>query len=270
MKQEDIDKIMFSNCDVISLDTNKTYNQMGSGLGISISKSILKRLNHRFEVTSKEGFGTEVKILIDSLFFLDTEDITQVEESCSMTIPFIESNFKPHSFISSNELVIIEKNTQSPKKSFISHLRHKSDELIKQLNKDIVLIVEDNDQIRKAGANVLSKYISKNNLDFCVFECCDGIDLLNIIRKDQENQNRIKIIISDENMEYMCGSTAIGIIRELQICNKIKKIFISSLTAFTDDNTLEMIKRKGSDMIIEKPLNSDKIELLFRNFNTFK
>ena len=270
MKQDDVDKIIYSDTDIISLDTNKTYNQMGSGLGLSISKSLLKRLNHKFDIISKEGLGTEFRIYIDSI-----EQIHKCysirEESGSLTIPYFEldnSRFDGYnSFINKEQQN--ERVSFSSRHSFIHHSKNKSEDLINLANKDCILIVEDNDQIRKACSSVLSKYIFKNKLDYCIVDCSDGVDMLYILRKDQENQNKIKIIITDENMEYMCGSTAIAIIRELEKFNKLKRRFISSLTAFTDENTIQMIKRKGSDVIIDKPLNSDKIDSLFQNYNAF-
>ncbi len=140
------------------------------------------------------------------------------------------------------------------------------------ISNDIILIVEDNKYLRNSVCLLTTNYLLHNkSLNFEVISCNDGIDMLHLIKNDRELfTNKIKIIITDENMDYMCGSTAIKLIRELEYCKKIERIFISSLTAFSDDESIKSILSKGANMIIEKPLTNNKLDLLFENFIKFK
>ena len=99
-------------------------------------------------------------------------------------------------------------------------------------------------------------------------ETYDGVDLLIKVVEDQQVGNLIDIIITDENMEYMSGSTAVSIMRDWEKCNKIKKIFIISLTAFADEITLNEIKNKGSDLVLIKPLCQSSLNKLFHDLKS--
>ncbi len=89
------------------------------------------------------------------------------------------------------------------------------------------------------------KFILKsfNSSLYEIVECCDGIELLNMLRLDTGNV--IKLILIDENMEYLNGSESVRIIRKLQENRKIKDHHIVCLTAFDDLETKERIIKGG-------------------------
>lgn len=132
-----------------------------------------------------------------------------------------------------------------------------------------VLLVDDSESIRNATLNLLkrSKEIFSN---YQAVEGTDGIDALNFIMHDQIEGGRIKIIISDENMEFMNGSETFRIIRKLEQNRKVKKVFLVSLTAFSDDYTLDSIKKEGADLILSKPLTKSSLTLIHKEYLAFK
>ena len=67
MLQEDITKLFNDN---MMFRTSEKYNQEGSGLGLSICKTIASKLNHKIEVKSQYGEGSLFSILIE-YFILD-------------------------------------------------------------------------------------------------------------------------------------------------------------------------------------------------------
>ena len=119
------------------------------------------------------------------------------------------------------------------------------------------VVDDDSAPLRKSVCNIIKNYVETC---FQPIECEDGIDILKVI-KDDFNED-IKIIITDENMEYMSGSRTISILKNLERNNKIAKYFIVSLTAFSDEQTIKEIKDKGANMVIEKPLTNNDFENL--------
>ena len=99
--------------------------------------------------------------------------------------------------------------------------------------------------------------------DFEILEGYDGIDLLNMVRSDKDNKNRL--IFIDENMEYLNGSQAVSIVRNLEQNKKIKKYEIISITAFDDKATQDRILGSGVNSILLKPCNKSDIRKILVN-----
>ena len=89
-----------------------------------------------------------------------------------------------------------------------------------------------------------------------------------MIKNDQKNENKIVMIISDENMEYMQGSNSFKILTELENQKKISKVTKITLTAFSDETTIKEIKSKGSDEILNKPLTLKNLKVVINNYLT--
>jgi len=96
--------------------------------------------------------------------------------------------------------------------------------------------------------------------NFEILEGADGIDLLNIIRRDVEGL--IKYVFTDENMEYLNGSEAVQIIRKLEEKRKIKRYPIASITAFDDVDTKNRVINSGVNTIIPKPCTKTDLSKL--------
>lgn len=82
-----------------------------------------------------------------------------------------------------------------------------------------IIICDDSLTLRKSVKNLISNNKEISAI-YDTIECFDGVDMLMKIIEDQELGNLIEIIFTDENMEYMCGSNAIYIIREWERLKK--------------------------------------------------
>ena len=130
-----------------------------------------------------------------------------------------------------------------------------------------ILIVDDHKLVRKALKNLCEEVISKySKKEYEILEANDGIELLYRLMFDQSQNNLIKCIITDENMEYMNGSQATKIVRKLEKFNKIKYIPIASITAFDSNKMKEFLIKKGIDFILSKPCSRDQLKEFFEKF----
>jgi len=122
-----------------------------------------------------------------------------------------------------------------------------------------ILIVDDNQLLNDSLKRILNGILMEHSLKFEIKTLTDGLDLINEVIKDTEQGNRIKCIFTDENMDFINGSEAIKILRNLESKNKIKNIKIVSITCHEEKEILENILNSGADMVIIKPASKDKI-----------
>lgn len=141
-----------------------------------------------------------------------------------------------------------------------------------QNNKRVILIVDDHLYIRESVKMLLNKILKDKNLleTFTIKEGNDGCNIITNIIYDQFDNNKIKCVITDENMEFINGSEAIKIVRNLQSQNKIKPVIIASLSAFEDDLMKKVIQETGVDYILSKPCNESNLLKFFEKFNILK
>ncbi len=121
------------------------------------------------------------------------------------------------------------------------------------------MVVEDNQFINDALKKLLEKVIKESGKNFEVIQMTDGIDMIKQIIDDQSNGNLIKCIFTDENMEYINGSEAIKILRDLEKQNKIKNVKIFSISSQEDNATVKMLKDSGADLVLGKPISKTLI-----------
>ncbi len=77
----------------------------------------------------------------------------------------------------------------------------------------------------------------------------------------------ISCIITDENMEFMDGSLAVKIIRQIEQKKEMKRMKIITCTCHEDQETSNMIMQSGSDMILSKPLNKSNLMSAMKELN---
>lgn len=130
-----------------------------------------------------------------------------------------------------------------------------------------ILVVDDTETIRRSIKKLLRSDAYFENYD--ILEASDGIELLNTVIIDQLQGNNIKLIITDENMEFMSGSAAIAILKQLEKESKINKIFIASLTAFSDEDINNNLIKLGADVVITKPLSITNKKILLEKFDGY-
>lgn len=123
-------------------------------------------------------------------------------------------------------------------------------------NTSQILIVDDISYCRMQLDNMLKKIRKEKNLNFEIIQEDDGLGTINRVIKDMtENLNKIKLIISDENMNYINGSQSFSTLSILEHKGAIKKIKKAILTAIEDDGTLNYLKSSANaDYVLKKPV----------------
>ena len=103
-----------------------------------------------------------------------------------------------------------------------------------------------------------------NNVE--IIEGKDGADLIKFIVDDQSNGNKILCIFSDESMEYINGSNAMIILKELESKQKIKYLpHAICVTAFQDDYTKEYLIKSGFNNILDKNPKKETLKDILSN-----
>jgi len=140
---------------------------------------------------------------------------------------------------------------------------------LKNLMAPKILIVDDNQILNDSLKRIVNGILIEHSLKFEVKTLTDGLDLINEVIKDVEEGNRIKCVLTDENMDFLNGSESIKIIRSLESRNKIKNIKIISITCHEDKETLGNIINSGADMVLVKPATKDIIYSSLLNLKIF-
>lgn len=242
-------------------NTDKMYNEMGTGLGIRIVKTILKKLNHAFEVDSVVGKGTCFRILIkefeyNSNWHSDRARRGTIKADLMNQESLVKVVTEFRSSLQINERKASQASFRQFSKKDIENL---------PLKEKRILIVEDSPPLRKALVKVIEEAdISK---DHDILEGEDGKDILSCVISNQQSGVNVSIIISDENMEYINGSEAFRILRSLEKQQKLPRIFIISLTAFSDEDSKQKIRDSGADLVITKPMTKSAFAEAFKIYN---
>ena len=144
---------------------------------------------------------------------------------------------------------------------------NQSDENSESYKRKIV-IIEDDRIMNMTIKNLLMKIINLKKLDILVIQCYDGIDLLKEIMDDQKNGNLIDLIITDENMEFMNGTQALSILRDLESKSKVKLPYIvSSTTDQISDQKMNLLSIKK---ILPKPIDRNSLTNVLKELNYFE
>jgi DNA-binding NarL/FixJ family response regulator len=131
---------------------------------------------------------------------------------------------------------------------------HKCTKLRKQ-----VLIIDDDPITLSSIRSIVTNYINRKGLNFEILEGTDGSDLIKHVKEDKEN--RIKLILTDENMSNIEGSEAILAIKDLKESNDIKVV---SITSMDDLASIERIINCGADEVYTKPVNKYMLESVLK------
>ena len=135
------------------------------------------------------------------------------------------------------------------------------------MKKEKILIVDDNYYNNEATKNILRKILKEAGSEIEIITGSDGADIIHQIILDQSKGNEIRCIITDENMEYINGSEAIRIIRNLERKNKIKFVNIISVTGNEGSEFSNEIVEAGADLVLGKPLKRLLIQKTLKQFN---
>ena len=95
----------------------------------------------------------------------------------------------------------------------------------------------------------------------------DGSDIVHHVVQDQSKGNEIKCILTDENMEYLNGSEAIRIVRNMESRQRVKFVNIISVTSNEDSNIIQEIIRAGAQTVLNKPLTKSVLARVLKDYN---
>ncbi len=137
---------------------------------------------------------------------------------------------------------------------------------LKSKKKGKILVVDDNQFVVEATVTQLRKVLKEAGSDMEIIVGCDGSDIIHHIVQDQSKGNEIKLILTDENMEYLNGSDAIRIIRNLENRQKVKFVNIITITSNEDPYYIDEIKRAGAQIVLNKPLSKSVIARVLKEY----
>lgn len=134
-----------------------------------------------------------------------------------------------------------------------------------------ILIVDDQAFCRKTLFNILHGALTEMNIadKFKIIEANDGIETLNIVIGDHRlGGNRIKLIISDQNMAFVNGTESFSLLDNLfcngKINSNIPKVI---LTALGEEEAYRQIRKVCQvKSIIKKPANKQHMRDLIANY----
>ncbi len=127
-----------------------------------------------------------------------------------------------------------------------------------------IIICDDQKIILDSFEKVL---LSINNVadKYDIIKITDGAFILNQIVND-EIEKKIKIVFTDENMEYINGSEAVQLIKKLEKNGKLSTgIIYCSITAFVGDVSKELLSI-GFDRVLSKPINKTQAVSVLKEF----
>ena len=287
----------------IQMDLNHDYNSKGSGLGLSICKSLANLLGYKigFKSNYEKGskFFLEIKCdlgrqrnntncleneiimlsprknnthreyfqignYLDKDYIISVKTQNSIEEQTEK----IEFGLNRNEFVKNVEKMDL-KGSRSPNfelldiSSFGFDIGESNDYNEAKL---IFVVVDDHKIVRDNTKNLLKIVLSSMKIeDYLIIEGSDGIDLINIVKNDKGN--KIKCILLDENMEYLNGSETVKILRKLEEKNVINKYNYVSVTAFDDQETKNNIIKSGINSILSKPCTKSSLINVVKKLN---
>lgn len=192
--------------------------------------------------------------------------------------PEIYFEIKPTPFNNININIIDTENAKSKLKSTLNiHCKYNnnsnSSNVITQSfnnnsidSKSYILICDDSKPILDSLERLLLSIPQITN-NYLIVRASDGSSLISSVLEKQLD-GRLELVLTDENMEYINGSHAIGILKSLEAQGKVSiGTRYVSITAFEDEVTRRNIYNSGADRILSKPVSKKELELLLEDFN---
>jgi hypothetical protein len=128
----------------------------------------------------------------------------------------------------------------------------------------IILVVDDEKLIRQSNINLIKKHFIDMDVNLLICECEDGFDCLYTIYRFKKKGIEFNYIITDQTMNYICGTVLSDIIKILKINGVIKDINMYMLTSYSS----KIIKNNSNFIeIFCKPLKKRHLETMFSHLN---
>jgi len=124
-----------------------------------------------------------------------------------------------------------------------------------------IILADDNHLINSCNERIIKGIVKKDDLyKYEIIKVSDGLDVIKIFL-NMENKEKIKLIITDENMDCFNGSEMIKFIRKVEKLNKLKKIKIASVSSEDDERHRNYLIDCGADFVFSKPLSKGNVRI---------
>lgn len=127
-----------------------------------------------------------------------------------------------------------------------------------KLEKDLIIICDDS-KIILDGTEKLLRSIESLMSKYSIVRVTDGSALIADVIKYSAT-SKLKLVITDENMEYVNGSQAVSLLKQLEnngkIINTTKYVCV---TAFEDEDTRRKLSTSGFTNVLSKPLTKSTL-----------
>ena len=110
---------------------------------------------------------------------------------------------------------------------------------------------------RKSTVRLVRQYLNENNINADIIEASDGIECLWVFYSHALVGDYISIIISDESMIYMNGSTCASIIKHIVDEKNMPKLGFYIVSAY--ENLFMNMNNKDVDSVFTKPIHRQNI-----------
>jgi len=217
---------------------DRGVHNMGSGIGLAFSKSIVEL--HKGEITIPEEKETWANTVFQIALQLGDKHLTNEQ--------IVESEAAANTYI-------IDAENVPPK---LPVLFEEEAEIINDdfdFEKKTVLVVEDNDEVRKFISNILTE-------DYNVLEFCNGKEAIAYMEKEIPD-----LVVSDIMMPEMDGLELCTYIKTNESTNHIPVILLTA-KASTDNKIAGL--STGADAYISKPFSIKVLKLSIENLLSSK
>lgn len=217
---------------------DRGVQNMGSGVGLALSKSIVEL--HKGEITIPEEKESWANTVFQIALLLGNHHLTDdqiVENNSNMSQHVIDAENLP-----SKPQILPEEEAELANDDF-------------DLDKKTVLIVEDNDEVRKFIHNIL-------NEEYNVLDFSNAKDAISYMQKEIPD-----LIVSDIMMPEMDGLEFCKYIKTNESTNHIPVILLTAKAS--TDNKIEGLTT-GADAYISKPFSIKVLKLSILNLLSSK
>lgn len=124
-----------------------------------------------------------------------------------------------------------------------------------------IILADDNHLINSCNERIVESLISELNLyNVDIVKVSDGLDVIKIFLNN-DIKDKIKLIITDENMDYFNGSEMIKFIRKVEKLNKLNPIKIASVSSEDEKRHKDYLYDCGANFVFSKPLSKGNVKL---------
>lgn len=248
----------------------KNLGRVKKFFDVLINKKVNKQINKDEKI---------LKRIFDRCLSRKTFDFKEISNNSSLEYKNPDINNHNHKFINfennDNNFFLNKSNMEGNKNYFDDYkknyitLNTSINETPEKNSKYKILIIDDQTFIRDNIKNLTTYALKELELDdsYEIIEGKDGIDILKFIMEDQSQGNKIKIIITDQNMRYLDGSDALLYVKKFESSNKIKNlpIFICC-TADDNDENEENLLKSGFNEVLSKDCNKKKFTYCLKKY----